>query len=462
MNNSILLNVDSYKIAMGKMYPPGTEYVYSYIEARGGKYAETEFIGVQAFAKYLATPITQEDIDYADKIWTLHGEPFNRAGWQYILDKHNGRLPLRIRAAKEGLVIPTRNVLCTIENTDPQCYWLTTWVETAALRAIWYPTTVGTVAWNIKKLIMGYLEKSGDPSGIDFKLHNFGSRGTSSRESAAIGGMAHLVNFKGTDTIEGVLEAMDVYGGEVCGFSITASEHSVICSWGRDHEVDSYRNMIKQFGKPGAVFACVSDSYDIFAACEMWGTVLKQDVIDSGATVVIRPDSGDPLVVLPKMLHMLEEHFGAPKNDKGYKVLNNVRIIWGDGINALSIASILRTVVDLCGYSADNIGFGMGGNLMQNLSRDDMMWAMKCSAVCVNGEWRDVFKAPITDPGKVSKKGRVTLWESGGEYQTAVAAPHNWTDKGDGDWKDCLETYFLDGEIVFTQTFDRVRANAMI
>lgn len=475
MNTSILLNTDSYKVGMNLMYPPGTEYVYSYIESRGGKYDRTEFLGVQALAKYLATPITQEDIDYADKIWTAHGEPFNRAGWQYILDVHNGLLPIRIRAPKEGLIIPTKNVLCTIENTDPNCFWLTTWVETAALRAIWYPTTVGTTSWHIKQEILNYLEKSGDPTGIDWKLHNFGSRGVSSEQSAAIGGSAHLMNFLGTDTIEGVTHNMEVYGGDVCGFSIPAMEHSTVTSWGKEGEEASFRNMVKQFGKPGALLACVSDSYDIYNACEMWGTVLKQDVVDSGATVVIRPDSGDPVIVLPKMLHILEKHFGAPKNDKGYKVLNNVRIIWGDGINALSIASILRCVVDVCGYSADNIAFGMGGALLGAPQRDDLSWAMKCSAVGIREMvsipelstdkmelvWRDVFKDPVTDSGKKSKRGRVTLWDNGaGEYQSAVSQPTNWSDKG-FSWQESLVTYLEDGEALFTQTVDEVRANTM-
>ena len=456
MKNSIILDTDSYKVSMWKQYPAGTEYVYSYIESRGGKYTETEFLGVQALAKYLATPISQEDIDYADKIWTLHGEPFNRAGWQYILDNHNGRLPLRVRAAKEGLIIPTKNVLCTIENTDPNCFWLTTWVETAALRAIWYPTTVGTTSWHIKQEILNYLEKSGDPTSIAFKLHDFGARGVSSGESAGIGGAAHLVNFMGTDTMSGVLHIMDTYGGDVAGFSIPAAEHSTITSWGRTNEVDAYRNMVKQFGKEGAVLAVVSDSYDIYKACEMWGTELKDDVIKSGATVVIRPDSGDPVVVLPKMLGILGEKFGYTKNAKGYKVLNNVRVIWGDGINSVSLSSILRCVVDVAGWSADNIAFGMGGALLGAPQRDDQQFAMKCSAARINGVWRDVFKEPATDSKKISKKGRVALWESGGEYQTSVDKPTNWTDKG-FEWADAMETYFEDGSVVFTSTFQEVR-----
>ena len=481
--SSIILNTDSYKVSMWKQYPEGTEYVYSYIESRGGKYFRTEFLGVQALAKELAKPITQEDIDLADKIWTAHGEPFNRAGWQYILEVHNGRLPIRIRAAREGLVIPTRNVLCTIENTDPKCYWLTTWVETAALRAIWYPTTVGTTSWHIKQELLAYLEKSGDPSSISFKLHDFGARGVSSGESAAIGGAAHLVNFMGTDTMSGVLHVMDVYGGDVCGFSIPAAEHSTITSWGRENEVDAYRNMVKQFGKPGALVAVVSDSYDIYKACEMWGTELKDDVVNSGATVVIRPDSGDPVVVLPKMLRILAEKFGYTTNSKGYKVLNNVRFIWGDGINSVSLSSILRCVVDVAGYSADNIAFGMGGGLLQQCDRDTLKFAMKCSAVGIriatrpeddwskiSGNpadkpettkimWQDVFKDPATDPGKASKKGRVELWESGGEYETAAMPATRWVDKGLG-WKEAMQTYFEDGEIKFTQTFEQVRENS--
>jgi nicotinamide phosphoribosyltransferase len=460
MNTSILLNTDSYKVGMHLMYPPGTEYVYSYIESRGGKYDRTEFLGVQALAKYLAIPITQAQIDYADKIWTMHGEPFNRAGWQYILDKHNGRLPLRIRAAKEGLVIPTKNVLCIIENTDPACYWLTTWVETAALRAIWYPTTVGTTSWHIKQEILTYLEKSGDPTTIAFKLHDFGARGVSSLDSAGIGGAAHLVNFMGTDTMSGVLHVMDTYGGDVSGFSIPAAEHSTITSWGRDSEVDAYRNMLVHFARTGSTVAVVSDSYDIYNACALWGTELKDDVIGSGATVVIRPDSGDPVAVLPKMLHILGESFGYVTNAKGYKVLNNVRVIWGDGINSISLSSILRCVVDVAGWSVDNIAFGMGGGLLQQCDRDVQKFAMKCSSITLaGGEERDVFKDPATDPGKSSKKGRVTLWQCGSEYETSVTKPTRWVDNG-FEWQEALVTYYEDGEVRFTQTFNEVRANS--
>lgn len=461
LSKNLILNTDSYKVSMFKQYPQGTTGVYSYIESRGGRYDRTVFFGLQAFIKeYLLEPITQADIDIAETILSQHGEPFNRAGWQYILDQHRGYLPVVIRAVPEGTVVPTKNVLATIENTDPNCFWLTTWLETALLRAIWYPTTVSTQSKFIKNILIDYLEKSGDPTTIGFKLHDFGARGVSSMESAGIGSAAHLVNFMGTDTISGVLFAREYYDASMAGFSIPAAEHSTITSWGRAGEVKAYSNMVAQFGKPGALLAVVSDSYDIYEACRMWGTELKNQVVESGATVVIRPDSGDPVEVLPKMFKILGELFGYTKNDKGFKVLNNVRVLWGDGINQLSVHSILRVLVDVYRWSADNIAFGMGGALLQQLDRDTQKFAMKCSAAEINGEWVDVFKDPITDKVKASKKGRVTLWTSGGEFQTSVEKPTIWTDHGT-QWVEALEEVFRDGRLVKEFTFDEVRANSM-
>jgi nicotinamide phosphoribosyltransferase len=457
---NLILNTDSYKVSMFKQYPVGTTGVYSYIESRGGRYDRTVFFGLQAFIKeYLLNPLTQSDIDIAEEILTLHGEPFNRAGWQHILDKHQGFLPIVIRAVPEGTIVPVKNVLATIENTDPKAFWLTTWLETALLRAIWYPTTVATQSKMIKNIIADYLEKSGDPTSIGFKLHDFGARGVSSMESSGIGGAAHLVNFMGTDNISSILFAREYYNAGVAGFSIPAAEHSTITSWGRAGEVKAYSNMVAQFGKPGALLAVVSDSYDIYEACRIWGTDLKQQVIDSGATVVIRPDSGDPVEVLPKMFNILGDTFGYTKNAKGYKVLNNVRLLWGDGINQLSIRSILGVVVDMNGWSADNLAFGMGGALLQQLDRDTQQFAMKCSAAEINGEWVDVFKDPITDRVKASKKGRVTLWTNGtGEFVSSVDMPKQWADRG---WTKALVPVFWDGTLEKEYSFEEVRANSM-
>lgn len=448
MNKNIILNSDSYKYSMFNQYPEGTEVVYSYIESRGGEWDNTVFFGLQGFLKeYLQRPITIEDIETAENIMKLHGEPFYKEGWMYIYTQHEGYLPVVIKAVPEGTVVPTKNVLLTIENTDPKCWWLTTFLETALLRAIWYPTTVATNSWYSKKIILNWKKKNGNVLDIDFGLHDFGARGVSSLESSAIGGSAHLINFKGTDNVSGLLYANEYYSAGVCGFSVPAMEHSTVTSWGRENEVESYRNMIRN--NPNGIVSIVSDSYNIYEACKLYGTELKQDIMDNNVSLVVRPDSGKPSVVVEKCLRILDEGFGHTINDKGYKVLNNVKILQGDGIDHNTIEEILY-FADASGYSADNILFGQGGALIQGVNRDTLKFAMKCSAVKVNGEWRDVYKDPITDSGKSSKRGRVTLYKEFNRYYSGVE-----------DWPTpVLEEVFKNGRITKFQNFEDIREKA--
>lgn len=453
MEKNIILNSDSYKVSHWLQYPPGTENVFSYIESRGGKYPVTLFFGLQAYIKeYLTKPITMADIDEAEPIWVVHGEPFNRAGWEYIVRVHGGRLPVVIRAVPEGTIVPTNNVLVTVEATDEQCGWLVSFLETSMLRAVWYPTTVATQSWTIKQSIRNYLYESGTPAAVDFKLHDFGARGVSSFESAGLGGMSHIVNFKGTDTMTGVMYAIKYYGAkDMPAFSIPAAEHSTITAFGRENEVEAYRNMLKQFAKPDSFVAVVSDSYDIYNACEnLWGGELRQEVIDSGATVIIRPDSGDPATVVLECVRILDSKFGSTVNEKNYRVLNNVRVIQGDGINELSIRSILLNL-QMAGYSADNVAFGMGGALLQILNRDTQKFAMKASAIKINGMWKEIYKDPKTDSGKRSKKGRVTLYKRDGKFFSGIEA-HGAVDE--------LVTVFHNGVLTKEWTFDEVRERA--
>jgi nicotinamide phosphoribosyltransferase len=360
-------------------------------------------------------------------------------------------LPVVIKAVPEGTVVPVKNVLVTIVNTDPACWWLPSFLETALVRAVWYPTTVATNSHFCKQIILGALKTSSDDlSQISFKLHDFGGRGVSSHESAAIGGAAHLVNFMGTDTIEGILAARTYYSAPMAGFSIPAAEHSTMTSWGKDNEVEAYRNMLKLFAKPGSIVAVVSDSYDIMnAASNIWGGILKEDVIKSGATIVVRPDSGNPLTVPVDVVRVLAEKFGYTINSKGYKVLPScVRVIQGDGITPETLPQILDNLL-AAGFAADNIAFGMGGGLLQQLNRDTQRFAMKCSAVCVNGAWRDVYKDPVTDHGKISKRGQLALISSENGLKTVPLA--NNTDE------DLLIYVWRDGVLLRDWTFEEVR-----
>lgn len=453
---NLILDVDSYKSSHWLQYPPGTTSMFSYIESRGGKYDKTCFFGLQyILQEYLSKSVTEENVKEAADFFKEHGEPFNEEGWMRVVKKHAGKLPVRIRAVAEGTVVPVSMPLVTIESTDPECFWVVSWLETMLMR-VWYPTNVATIGWHIKQTIMQSLEQSSDDptSEIAFKLHDFGARGVSSRESASIGGAAHLVNFMGSDTVTGVWTANKHYHAKMAGFSIPASEHSSITSWGQENEVEAYRNMIRQFAKPGALVACVSDSYDIYAACsQLWGGTLKDEVIKSGATIIVRPDSGHPATVVRGCLELLATKFGTTVNSKKFKVLNNVRVIQGDGINAASIQEILELALS-GGFSASNIAFGMGGGLLQQHDRDTQKFAMKCSSITVDGKERDVFKSPVSDSGKRSKGGRLDL-----EYFEGFRAKI-LTDGAIKSPYSILQTVYDNGTIMNGSTLDQVRARA--
>ena len=418
-----IIDTDSYKASHFLQYPPNTTRAFFYLESRGSErdYTETVFFGLQYILKrYFVEKLTQAMVEEAREVIEAHGLPFNYDGWTSLITKHKGKLPLRIRAVAEGSVVPTHNVLMTVETTDDEFAWLGSWFETQLMR-IWYPITVATQSFYIKRDVYRFLRETADDADaeIDFKVHDFGSRGVSSQETAAIGGAAHLVNFLGSDTMAALLLHREFYHAPMAGFSIPAAEHSTITSWGRDNEIEAYRNMLNQFAKLNSTVAIVSDSWNIYHAVEkIWGERLKQEVVDSGATIVIRPDSGEPLEVVSKIAAILGEKFGTTTNSKGFKVLKNVRIIQGDGVNQQSIRAILERLKSE-GFSASNIAFGIGGSLLQKISRDTLKFAYKCSAIVTDGEWRDVYKQPITDSGKNSKRGRLDLiLDENGEYKT--------------------------------------------
>ena len=454
MQPNIILLTDSYKVSHYKQYPAETTQIYSYFESRGGDFENLTFFGLQYYLKeYLVGQVvTQAKIDQAEKLFAAHfgnENLFNKSGWEYILKEHNGHLPVRIKAVPEGMVIPTHNVIMTVENTDPNCFWLTNFLETLLVQ-MWYPCTVATISRGVKSLITKYLEQTGDPSTIDFKLHDFGFRGVSSVEGASIGGAAHLVNFMGTDTVVALTFIQEYYNtDDMFGYSIPAAEHSTITSWGQAQEVDAYRNMLDQY--PEGLVAVVSDSYDVYYACEkLWGEVLKEKILGRNGTLVVRPDSGVPKDVVLKCVEILGDKIGFSVNEKGYKVLNpHIRVIQGDGVNYESIGEILENL-KTHGWSADNVGFGMGGALLQKVHRDTQKFAFKCSCATVNGEDRDVFKDPVTDHGKKSKKGRLKLVYEHGQYQTKAIHEAG---------EDILQTVFENGVILREIDFEEVKEN---
>lgn len=460
--DNIIGDTDSYKLNHWHQYPKDTEAVYSYFESRdGAAFPYTVFFGLQYLLKrYLVGSVVNwDDLPEMSKLSTAHfgnSGLYNYQGWQYIKEHLGGRLPLRIKAVAEGTVVPTGNVLMTVENTDSKCFWLTNYIETLLTR-VWYPSTVATLSrYTVQDIIRPRLEATGgDLAGLPFMLHDFGSRGATSRESAGEGGMAHLINSFGTDTIVGMLYAREFYGAGLddLGFSVPATEHSVMTAQGREGEASVVDQLISEY--PTGILSVVADSYNIYEFVKRIGYHFREQILERDGVFVVRPDSTTlehpfPSELVVWIAEQLWHDFGGTENAKGFKVLDpHVRILWGDGIDPQGITKILDRL-SLAGFAAENMVFGMGGGLLQKVNRDTQRFAFKASAIKRNGEWHDVYKDPI-DSTKKSKKGRLTLMNSG-QFHTVPEIPNCPSD--------LLQTVFEDGKLVVDQNFSDIRRRA--
>ncbi len=412
---------DAYKVSHFLQLPKNTQAVRFYIAPRHALRPENNnyiVFGIRYFIeKYLKTPISYQDIEETKKIW----ESFNLGGisstfpekdFKKIISKYKGFLPIKIVGVKEGTILNKYNIpIFIISVDDPDLVWLPGFIETALQRSIWYPSTVATISYNVKQELLKAYKISvstNNYENIKYQLHDFGARGASSGESAGIGGLAHLLNFMGTDTMEAVYLGNKLYEIPIkeLACSITASEHSTVTSWGNKHvgERDSLLNIIdicKQHGDH--IFAFVSDSYDYFYTIDkLWGDpeIIKA-IQDAKLSPIVRPDSGDPVEVVLYALDSLSKSWGYTTNNKGYKVLNTIRIIQGDGMNIDRITTLINKIIEHK-YSVENVSFGMGGGLLQNLNRDSMSWSMKMYKLKQNNEWRDIQKNPLTQQEKAS------------------------------------------------------------
>jgi nicotinamide phosphoribosyltransferase len=254
-----------------------------------------------------------------------------------------------------------------------------------------------------------------------------------SRETAEIGGLAHLLYFRGTDNLVSLRVARKYYGEQMAGHSIRATEHSIQCAYGKKNQLDYIGNVLNSCNA-GEAISIVLDGYDIYRDTELLCSHYKNLIVEKNLHVVIRPDSGNAYDIIPKLIHVIDYHFGNTLNSKGYKVLNNVSLIQGDGIDADAIRGLSAMVSNL-GYAAETLVYGSGGGLLQKVNRDTYSFAQKTSAMEINGEWIDTVKDPVTDTGKKSK---------GGRFDDAN-----------------LVTYYKNGKLLIDETLDIIRERAL-
>ena len=313
-------------------------------------------------------------------------------------------------------VVDNGNVLMTIENTIDGFHWCVGFVESLLLK-VWYPTTVATCCLHYRMTVEEFYNKSVDATSHWLKLyavHDFGYRGDTSEESAMISGAAHLLSFTGSDTIVAKKFINDYFlpsnPKENFMSSVPASEHSVMCSYGREDEINAFRHMLATY--PTGIVSIVSDTYDVYNVVTSIAKQLYDDIVSRDGKVVFRPDSGDPKYVLcgciqsinhhfkytteeyqdkhlknyedgdilystfdseyylvkiqdgkkiavsyeptneeKGLLRLLDELFGSTYNERGYKVLNpKVGLIYGDGMYLQRYRDILHTMQQM-GYS---------------------------------------------------------------------------------------------------------------
>ena len=460
-----LLGTDVYKMGHMEQYKPGTTEVYSYLTARTDRtYKHTVFFALRYWMKtYLTRKLTPRmGEEFLENRKAILGSNSPEVERKIRALCELGYFPIEIKAVKEGTVMPVRHVLMTIRNTHPDFEWVPGFLESLILK-IWDAISTASCSFTYRQIVNAMYKRTVSDELMflqEFAVHDFGYRGSKSEEEAAITGGAHLLSFTGSDTVPSREWLIRNYGADRNTpfiLSVPASEHSVMCSFGRDDEIEAFRNMLRLY--PSGLVSIVSDTYNVYTVCSKDGFAgaLKDEILarPEGSKVVFRPDSGDPEKVIcgdpdapvgskewKGVLRLLEEVFGSEVNSKGFKQLNaKVGLIYGDG---MYLARYVRTLARLeeMGYAASNLVIGVGG-ILRNHSRDSMGFALKATHVVNGGVSVDIEKDPITDPKKKSHKGLIYLTrEIDGEYITIDECSEDEERGG------LLEVVFRDSELV--------------
>lgn len=477
---------DFYKISHRNMYPTGTETVYSTWTPRASRMKDVNQVvtfGTQAFIKNTLMSFfdknffgrSKEDIVKEYKRIIQYTLGVQNPETKHLEDLHDlGYLPLSIKALPEGTVVPLRVPMLTIQNTDTRFFWLTNFIESLASAELWQASTSATIAREYKKILdKASLETVGNTDFVMFQGHDFSMRGMSSLQSAMTSGMGHLLSFVGTDTIPAIVAAEVLYGAnvekELVGTSIPATEHSIQCAYGDDMK---YLERMLTEVHPNGFVSIVSDGYDFWDVIRRVLPALKSKIMARsggpvGDRVVIRPDSGDPVLIVcgdpdaPKgslehkgAVEALWDIFGGTVTAQGYKVLDShIGLIYGDAIT-------LRRCEEICerlkakGFASINCVYGIGSYTYQYNTRDTFGFALKSTLCVINGDEKQIFKDPKTDNGiKKSQKGRVVVIKDAKEGLKFVDSL-GLKDKVIGDQ---LVEVYKDGKLLVNQTFAEIR-----
>ncbi len=450
----IAVATDSYKQSHPFMVPEA-RFMSAYVEARRpfgrGEDGRIVHFGVRYFVeRWLMRQWTLEDVASAKQFFATYNaggtpHPFPEDLFLRFIRENNGWFPLRVKALRDGTVVHARTPQLVFE-ADGEYSRLVTWFESAMLQSVWYMSTVATLSRLVRTDIAAAFDTSVDDADrwkLDFRLHDFGLRGCTSSEQAIMGGAAHLLSSLGSDTCPAAYYAQyHCNEGQPVGSSIPATEHSVMTSYAS--EMQAVLRVVEQFG--GGVFATVADSYDYQAFLDELVPQVAPLVKKAGGYHVVRPDSGDPIACVVDGLEALARAYGTTVNSKGYKVIDGAGVIQGDGIDRFVVKRILEAVLER-GFSAENVAFGMGAGLLQNVNRDTCSFAMKLSHIVrEDGSEFAAMKLPKGDLSKASLPGRFHVQRGpiGAESPVPTVYP-----EGAGDRPNLLEVVYDSGPVGF-------------
>jgi nicotinamide phosphoribosyltransferase len=495
-----LTHTDAYKLDHRRQYPVGTTGVLSNYTNRKSRIERVEGVihfGLQAFLVSWVTDawdpfFAASEDEVADLYEEFTASILGPAASEEIGSDHiralhqRGYLPLVFKGLPEGTLVPFRVPSFTVENTEPEFYWLVNYIETIMSADYWQTSTSATTAFYFRELLDEWAVKTtGSTEGVDFQGHDFSFRGMAGEAAAAASATGHLLSFKGSDSLSAINYVDHNYFGQnglVLG-SVPATEHSVMCAGGSDEgeEQKTYERLLKLY--PQGIVSVVSDTWDLWNVLTVILPNLKDQILARDGKLVIRPDSGDPVDILtgkqdnsaandahewaggapskaPEakgVIELLWEVFGGTTNEQGYKVLDShIGAIYGDSINYERAEEIFKRL-EAKGFASTNIVLGVGSYTYQYVTRDTFSSAIKATWVKVDGEGRDIFKNPVTDSGmKKSAKGRLAVVK---HHETGVLTLLDGKEGAmfeDAD-ENLLKEVWRDGQFVRHQSLEEVR-----
>ncbi len=487
INNPILLE-DFYKICHKNLYPKNMTQLYSTWVPRSNKYFsrsnEVIWFGLQAFIKkYLIENFNEnffkrdiEEVLEEYKVYISNTFEENPETEHFKKLHKLGYLPIEIKALKEGTKVPYRVPCMTIENTHEEFAWLTNFLESIISCSLWSPSTCSTLAYEYRKIIEKYVEKTSDnPKWKSVACGDFSYRGMSSNESALSASSGFLTSFTKTSTIPVLPYLNQYYNADVTKETVgnwsASVEHSCTTSnFAVDGDEEKFFVRMCTEIYPKGNFSFVCDSYDYFNFINNILPKYKDVVLNRDGCINVRPDSGDPEKIIcgnedsnsemerVGTINSLWNTFGGYINSKGYKVLDkHIRIVYGDSITLERCESICNRLM-IMGYSVENVIFGVGSYSLQYLTRDTQGWALKATYAVIDGKEIEIFKNPKTDEDNIKKslKGKVVVIE---DQEGKLKVKDGLNKEGYSKYRneDLLQTVFKDGKLLKETSLREVR-----